>query len=134
MILGFSRFSVEIVQQYGLDPLGYHLETGTKEAYYGRFEAAVAEGAWIVVPLWKPQFLHYRYRIRELAEPRGLLRGSDRATLIAHEDCVARISPTLVETLTKLNLANDVVSELDFLICREGKSPLEAADIWLDRV
>ncbi len=32
--------------------------------------------------LWKPQFLHYRYDIRELKEPKGLLGIVDRAVLL----------------------------------------------------
>lgn len=130
---GISRFSAEIVREYALDALGYHFETGSEDVCYRRFEQAVERQAWIVLPLWHPQFLHARHRIRELREPRGLLRGRDRATLIAHKDFMRQLAPDLVETLALLHLGNEVVSQLDYLVCREGKTPLEAADTWLER-
>ncbi|WP_084738062.1 glycine betaine ABC transporter substrate-binding protein [Cystobacter ferrugineus] len=49
-------------------------------------EAAVAEKRWVVIPLWHPQFLHHRYTIRALAEPKGLLGGVDQATLVIRRD------------------------------------------------
>ncbi|MFD1557506.1 glycine betaine ABC transporter substrate-binding protein [Paraburkholderia silviterrae] len=128
---GISRFSVEIVREYQLDAEGYHFETGPEESCYHRFEEAVERKAWVVVPLWLPQFLHARHRIRELDEPLGLLRGRDQATLIARHACTRQFSPDLIEALTSLTLGNASVSQLDYLICREGMTPLEAADIWL---
>lgn len=128
---GISRFSAEIVHEYALNNLGYYFETGSEAACYERFEQAVDNEVWIVLPLWQPQFLHARHRIRELSEPQGLLRGQDRATLIAHKDCTRQLSPELVQTLTSLHLGNEAVSQLDYLVCREGKTPLEAADTWL---
>lgn len=130
---GISRFSEEIVRAYGLDTFGYHFETGPEEACYRRFEEALERKAWVVLPLWHPQFLHARNHIRELCEPRGLLRGHDHATLIAHKACTQQFAPELVDELTSLSLGNEAVSQLDYMICREGKTPLEAADIWLRR-
>ncbi|AKM03974.1 glycine betaine ABC transporter substrate-binding protein [Burkholderia pyrrocinia] len=128
---GISRFSREIVHRYQLDADGYQFQTGDEEACYRRFEDAVERRAWVVLPLWRPQFLHARYRIRELRDPLGLLRGADRATLIAHRGCVERLSSELLGTLASLTLGNEAVSQLDYLVCREGKTPLEAADVWL---
>lgn len=129
---GISRFSREMVTAYGLDGLGYHFETGSEEGCFSRFEHAVVQKEWLVVPLWHPQFLHYRYRIRELAEPKGLLGGRDDARLIVHETVARTMSGELLETLSTLALGNAVVSELDYRICREGMTPLAAADRWLD--
>jgi SnoaL-like domain len=36
----------------------------------------------VIIPLWQPQWLHNRYRIRELHQPKGLPGGTDQATLL----------------------------------------------------
>jgi len=125
---GISRFSQAMIEAYGLSRAGYHFETGTEADCFDRFEAAVAVNEWIVVPLWHPQYLHHRYRIRELAEPRGLLGGRDAATLIVRTDAVSRIQPAALDALAHLTLGNAAVSELDYLVSKKGLAPLEAAD------
>ena len=110
---GISRFSRAIVDSYGLGAAGYHFETGTEAACFDRFEQARAEGRWVVVPLWHPQYLHARHRIRALDEPRGLLGGADRATLVVRRDAEARIGPAALDALSRLRLGNARVSELD---------------------
>lgn len=110
---GISRFSKAIVDQYGLSTVGYHFETGSEDDCFGRFERAVAAGAWVVIPLWHPQFLHNRYQIRALREPKGLLGGVDQATLIVRRDAEELIGEAALDALSKLRLGNARVSELD---------------------
>ncbi|KAK3605155.1 hypothetical protein CHS0354_000824 [Potamilus streckersoni] len=71
---GISRFSREIVEKYKLGEWGYHFENGSMEDCVNAFERAYAKKEWVVVPLWHPQYLHSKYKIRELKEPNGLLR------------------------------------------------------------
>ena len=110
---GISRFSRAMVEQYGLDQAGYEFRTGTERDCFGRFIEAVAVGRWVVIPLWHPQWLHHRYRIRELRDPKGLLGGKDRATLIIRKDAEARIGASALAALAGLHLGNARVSELD---------------------
>lgn len=110
---GISRFSKAIVEQYGLAAAGYHFETGSEQECFGRFEQAVANGRWIVVPLWHPQALHHRHRIRSLDEPRGLLGGTDQATLIVRRDAEARIGEPALTDLSRLTIGNTRMSALD---------------------
>jgi glycine betaine/proline transport system substrate-binding protein len=110
---GISRFSQAIVERYGLAEAGYHFRTGTEAQCFGRFEQAMAERRWIVVPLWHPQALHHRYRIRALAEPHGLLGGTDAATLIVRKDAEPVIGEAAMAALAGLSLGNARVSELD---------------------
>jgi glycine betaine/proline transport system substrate-binding protein len=130
---GISRFSRAIVEQYGLGELGYHFENGSEADCFTRFENSVERGDWLVVPLWHPQFLHHRFSIRALEEPKGLLGGQDDATLIVREEMAQQMPPELLQELTQLHLGNAVISELDYLICRESLSPLAAADAWLSK-
>ena len=110
---GISRFSEAMIRAYGLDAAGYEFRPGSEAACFGRFEQAVAEGSWVVIPLWHPQFLHHRYRIRALAEPKGLLGGVDQATLIVRRDAEARIGAPALAALATLRLGNAKVSALD---------------------
>lgn len=110
---GISRFSAAIIDSYGLAHAGYHFRTGSEADCFGRFEAAVAEGRWVVIPLWHPQYLQHRYRIRALAEPKEQLGGIDRATLIVRRDAERLVDPQAMRRLEALYLGNDRVSALD---------------------
>jgi glycine betaine/proline transport system substrate-binding protein len=118
---GISRFSKAIVEQYRLDGAGYHFETGTEAQCFNRFEEAVAGRRWVVIPLWHPQFLHHRYRIRALSEPKGLLGGVDEATLIVRRDAESRIGKRAMTELSALRLGNARVSELDDTLRSAGQ-------------
>ncbi len=113
---GISRFSKAIVEQYGLDKAGYEFRTGTEDQCFSRYISAVADGRWVVIPLWHPQWLHHRYKIRELSEPRGLLGGKDSATLLVRRDAEAHIGRAALDELSKLHLGNAMVSKLDDLL------------------
>ncbi|KAJ8138943.1 hypothetical protein OY671_007845, partial [Metschnikowia pulcherrima] len=110
---GISRFSKAIVEQYGLSAVGYHFETGTEADCFGRFEQAIAAGTWVVIPLWHPQFLHHRHRIRALDEPKGLLGGVDQATSIIRRDAEESIGSECLAALGRFRLGNARVSALD---------------------
>ena len=119
---GISRSSAEMVQRYGLAEAGYRFQTGTQAECFDRFELAVAERRWVVVPLWHPQYLHHRYRIRALREPKGLLGGVDRATLIVRRDAEARLGQDALEELSRFHLGNNRVSALDDALRGESKN------------
>lgn len=110
---GISRFSKAIVEQYGLEKAGYEFHTGTEEQCFDRFIAAVEDKRWVIIPLWHPQWLHHRYKIRELMEPMGLLGGQDKATLIVRNDAKALIGEAALSKLGTLHLGNARVSALD---------------------
>jgi glycine betaine/proline transport system substrate-binding protein len=110
---GISRFSKEIISAYGLAEAGYHFETGSEADCFDRFEAAVADNRWVVIPLWHPQYLHHRYRIRALEEPKELLGGVDQATLLVRRDAEGLIGDDALAALADLHLGNDRVSALD---------------------
>lgn len=119
---GISRFSRAIVEHYGLADAGYRFETGSEADCFDRFEAAHRAGSWVVVPLWHPQYLHARYRIRALEEPKGLLGGIDQATLIVRRDAEAAIGADVVDELSRLHLGNARVSELEDRLVRAKQS------------
>ncbi|KWZ31695.1 glycine betaine ABC transporter substrate-binding protein [Burkholderia anthina] len=117
---GISRFSREIVAQYGLADAGYHFENGTLDDCVRAFEEAVAARRWVVVPLWTPQYLHEQYTIRELKDPKGLLGGTDDATLIVRNASLDAIPLAALSELRTLSLGNRETSRLDHVLSRTG--------------
>ncbi len=110
---GISRFSKAIIAEYGLDTAGYEFRTGSEADCFDRFETAVREKRWVVIPLWHPQYLHNRYKIRALDEPKGLLGGTDEATLLVRRDAEPLIGAEALAELAALHLGNAKVSALD---------------------
>lgn len=129
---GISRFSKKMLEEYGLQEVGYRFHTGSEEDCFGTYERAVANKEWIVVPLWKPQFLHYKYTIRDIADPKGLLGVVDRAVLLLRQDRTALFTPEQLEALDKLRFSNDIIAALDYQVCREGKDLDEVTREWLN--
>lgn len=130
---GITRFSIKMMDEYGLSDAGYRFHTGTEEDCFGTFEAAVKNREWVVVPLWKPQFLHYKIPIRELTEEKSLLGTVDRAVLLLREDRSSVFTAQQLATLDDLRFGNDVIAELDYLVCREGKDMDTATRKWLNQ-
>lgn len=128
---GISRFSLKAMEAYGLGEAGYRFQNGTEEDCFTAFEQAVAQQQWRVVPLWQPQFLHARHKIRELKDPRQLFGGVDRAVLLAREDRLQALPKDTVQALDRMRLSNGIVSALDLAISRLGQSPDEAAAEWM---
>lgn len=130
---GITRFSLKIMDEYGLSDAGYQFRTGTQDDCVDAFEALYRQGHWGIVPLWHPQFLHHRYRIRELKDPRGLLGNVDRAVLLAREDRLALLTRAEIQVLDNIRLSNPIVAELDDAFNRGERSADEAAREWLAR-
>lgn len=128
---GITRFSLRMMEDYGLTAVGYRFRTGTQEECVAAFETMVEEGRWGVVPLWHPQFLHFRHRIRDLKDPKGLLGSVDRAVLLARSDRLGPFSEAQLQVLDNIRLSNAIVAELDYAVNRQGKSADQAADSWL---
>lgn len=110
---GISRFSAQMIEAYGLDSAGYYFEPGTENDCFNRYEQAVAEGKWVVIPLWHPQFLHNRYAIRALKEPKGLLGVQDEATLLMRKAARKKINPAALAALSSLYIGNARLSALE---------------------
>ncbi|WP_035888101.1 glycine betaine ABC transporter substrate-binding protein [Franconibacter pulveris] len=110
---GISRFSAQMIKAYGLDSAGYYFEPGTESDCFGRYEQAVAAKKWVVIPLWHPQFLHNRYAIRTLKEPKGLLGVQDEATLLVRKAARKKINPAALAALSSLYIGNARLSALE---------------------
>lgn len=128
---GISRFSREIVGEYGLSRQGFHFENGTLENCTAAFEDTLAARELAIVPLWHPQWLNDAHAIRELKDPKGLLRGADQATLVLRRQAAGKLPQEAMELLGHIDLGNAVISGLDRRICCDRLSPAEAAREWI---
>ncbi|MEU8516933.1 glycine betaine ABC transporter substrate-binding protein [Kitasatospora sp. NPDC048722] len=128
---GISRFSARMVVEYELDRAGYAFAPGTEPEFLARVERGLAAGEWFVIPLWRPQYLNRRHRLRALVEPKGLLGTVDAASPVVRRAALDLIHPDALARLEALHLGNDGVEELDVLINADGLTPLAAADRYL---
>ncbi|WBX70029.1 glycine betaine ABC transporter substrate-binding protein [Tenacibaculum retecalamus] len=129
---GITRFSIKMMDEYGLNDADYQFHTGTEEACFSTFENAVKDKEWVVVPLWKPHFLHYKYAIRELKEPKGLLGIVDKAVLLLREDKKPLFTEEQLATLDALHFDNEIIAALDYKVSREGKDIDKVTQEWLN--
>ncbi|CDY74792.1 L-proline glycine betaine binding ABC transporter protein ProX (TC 3.A.1.12.1) / Osmotic adaptation [Caballeronia glathei] len=130
---GISRFSREILALYDLNALGYTFSNGALDECVSAFEDAVSKREWAVVPPWQPQYLLFQTKIRELAEPHGLLRGKDEATLILRKSRLNDLPADAIAELRETSLGDAEVTQLDHLISREGVTPTRAGRDYLSR-
>ena len=129
---GITRFSKSVMKNYGLALSGYEFKTGSQEDCINAYEQSVAENKWVIVPIWQPQFLHHKYIIRELEDPKGLLGGKDRAVLLARKDSLTfHFTEQEIQVLNNIELSNKIVSQLDYSYNRLDKSADEVAKEWL---
>lgn len=148
---GISRFSKEIIAKYGL---GLQFVEGDIPKCTRAFEDAYAKkgeheraihvemvltrcvryvAEWVVVPLWHPQYLHAKYKIRALEDPDDLLRAHkpDAARVVIAKALAARLSPETIDALRNLRITNEGVARMDYLHAVEGLTPDAAAATWI---
>lgn len=130
---GISRFSVEMLDEYGLKALGYNFTSNKEADFFKIVEEKYEKGVYMIIPIWHPQYLHYSLKLRSLKEPKGLLRGKDQATPIFLKSSMDKIKNEELEALKRIYLGNDEVTEIDYLINKLGKSPKEAALQWIHK-
>jgi glycine betaine/proline transport system substrate-binding protein len=123
--------SQKAIGEYGLDAIGYSFRAGTAAEWIGAYNAAVSEGRWIVFPTWAPQYLNRGGKIRPIEDPRGLLGGVNRASLVGPRDRVAALPAGTRAALARIDLGLDGVTEMDWLVNVDKKSPRKAAQIWM---
>lgn len=85
----------------------------------------------MVIPLWHPQYLHSKYQIRALDEPKGLLRGKDSAQLVIHKDALHKFDAAHIDILKRITLGNEAVTTMDSYHHVDGLTYKQAALRWI---
>ncbi|PKQ61984.1 glycine/betaine ABC transporter [Labilibaculum filiforme] len=123
-VAGITRSSLKIMDSYGLSQNGYRFFSGCEECCYSTFEQAVKNKEWMVLPLWKPQFLHHSHTIRELKDPKGILGTSDRAVALLRGDRKDLFTQKELERLGAMRFSNEIITNLDYQVFY-NKIPLD---------
>lgn len=128
---GITINSKKAVTEYGLEGAGYNVVAGTPKEWVDNFAAAYAGQRWLVMPLWRPQYLNKAYSLRVLDDPRGALGSADRAVLLGNRAARERLPKRTLEVLSKVRIPVDDVTAMDYAVNGEKKSPAEAAKAWM---
>jgi glycine betaine/proline transport system substrate-binding protein len=126
-----TTLSQKALNEYGLAAAGYSLRPGTAAEWIAAYEAAKAEGKWMVFPTWAPQFLNRDGRLRPLSDPRGVLGGVNHAALVAPRERWSALPAATRAVLAKVHLGLEGVTEMDYLVNVGKQTPREAARIWM---
>lgn len=68
---GLMKRSQTMVAEYGLSQAGYEPVPGSASQWVQNFKQAVENDEWIIMPLWRPQWLNKAYDLRVLKDPEG---------------------------------------------------------------
>lgn len=126
-----SVVSQKAVAEYGLDALGYSFRPGKPAEWTGAYDAAIAEQRWIVFPTWAPQYLNRGGKLRPLHDPRGVLGGTNHASLVAPRERFQALPQATQAAIRGIDLGIDGVTEMDWLVNVEKKTPRDAARAWM---
>lgn len=123
--------SEKVITDYSLDIFGYHFKSGTQKDWLDAYNAAISERRWIVFPTWAPQYLNKTGDLRALSDPMVILGNTNQGTLVAPRDRFQSLPERTKKVLSRIELGLDGVTQMDWLVNVEKKSPREAARIWM---
>lgn len=126
-----TALSRKAIEEYGLGRPGYSLQPGTQSDWTGAFDAAARERRWIVFPTWAPQYLNRDGRLRALVDPRGVLGGPNRASLVGPRERFQALPETTRAALRRIDLGLDGVTDMDWRVNVERQAPHDAARTWM---
>ncbi|MDF5714314.1 MAG: glycine betaine ABC transporter substrate-binding protein [Rhizonema sp. NSF051] len=123
--------SQKVLKEYELDQQGYVLVPGSYADWKSSLIQAQAARNWTVIPLWQPYYFNQLYHLRPLDDPKHLLGGVNRAVLAAHRNVRKRLPTKTLEVLARMRLDITAVTDIDYSINMNGKTPEEAAEDWI---
>lgn len=126
-----STISQQALIDYGLDRLGYTFRTGLAADWIAAHDRAVGERRWFVFPTWTPQYLNRDGGLRSLADPRGVLGGPNHGALVAPRGRLEDVAPRARRVLGRMSIGLDGVTEMDWLVNVDQRTPRQAARAWM---
>lgn len=129
---GLMRGAAQIVRDYGLEAAGYTIVTGPAADWIANFRQAVDAKRWVVMPLWQPQWLNRAYKVRILADPKGVYK-TDRAILVANKAAWEKLPERTRKVLSRISLGLDAVTEMDYAMNADRLTARDAAKAWMGR-
>jgi glycine betaine/proline transport system substrate-binding protein len=127
-----TTLSQEAIGAYKLDGVGYSFHSGTPAEWIAAYEKAVADQKWIVFPTWAPQYLNRDGKLRPLEDPRGILGGTNHASLVGPRKRLQLLPAKTRTALSRIHIGIDGVTEMDWVVNVKKKTPREAARSWIE--
>ena len=128
---GLTIGAERMMKAYGLSDAGYELVPGSAEDWVNALRTATETEAWVVLPLWQPQWLNASFDLRRLEDPNDVYGADDTAWLVAHEGLSAKLDARTLQHLRNIRLPVEAVTEMDRLVNVEGLTPRDAAARWM---
>ncbi len=128
---GVTQRSVRVVEAYGLADHGYGVVAGSDAQWIASIADGIAAGDWFVCPLWRPQFLNKKYRLRKLDEPRLCMGGLDTGRITAHNSFIARAPRDTIEAISRISIGIDAITDMDYFVNVDGCTVEQAVSRWL---
>jgi glycine betaine/proline transport system substrate-binding protein len=126
-----KTLSQEAIGAYSLDYAGYSFHSGTPAEWIATYDKAVADRKWIVFPTWAPQYLNRDGKLRPLEDPRGILGGTNRASLVGPRKRLLLLPAKTKTALSRIYIGIDGVTEMDWAVNVKKTTPREAARSWM---
>lgn len=127
---GLMNGSERIMQSYGLQAAGYSLKVAPALEWTQRLDDASANGRWIVMPLWQPQYLNSLYPVRILEDPQRIF-GVDRAVVVARSEVWRQLPERSRVVIGRIHLGVPVATELERRMMVEGRPAEQVAREWM---
>ena len=130
---GLMIQSRKMMDEYGLGAAGYVLEPSPGNEWIERLLEVVVQKQWVVTPLWQPQYLNQAIKLRKLDEPLGLMGGQNRAVFVISRKLAAQLPESALKVLRRVHLGMDAVTQMDYRVNVDKKTPREAALEWMQQ-
>lgn len=128
---GLTARSREALSLYGLDRAGYAIAVTTSAERTMLWREAYAKRLPFVMAASSVQWVNKAFAARPLADPNGILGGSDTAILVATKKAAERLPERTRQVLSRVGFSLDDVIALDHAISIDGASAQRAAEVWL---
>ncbi len=123
--------SAEAMAAYGLEAAGYVFRPGSPADWVAAHDAALRDRRWFVFPALAPHYLHRDQHLRALADPKAVLGGANRGSLVSPRGRLQALAPRAYGVLRRLRIGLDGVTEMDRLVSVDLRTPRQAARAWM---
>ncbi|WP_448108233.1 glycine betaine ABC transporter substrate-binding protein [Pseudomonas azerbaijanoccidentalis] len=127
---GLMNGSERIMRSYSLQAAGYNLKVAPAPEWSQRLADASANGRWMVMPLWQPQYLNALYPVRILEDPQQIF-GVDRAVVVVRKEVWQQLPERSRVVIARIHLGIALATELERQMMVDGTPAGQVARNWM---
>lgn len=124
---GIMKGAQTAIQKYHLP---FQLIQGSDAAMTAALAKAISKKQWIVVTGWKPHWKFSQYKLKFLADPKGVFGRKESIYTIVRKG-LKEDKPQVYQILDRFQWTNEDMQEV-MLQIHKGQSPDAAAQNWID--